>query len=284
MKWNSIELQAYRNPGFGPTDRKINTSEALPTALYSWGAAVMKCPCGCRSQGLSPFSLRRKGLRGIEICSALWPHEPRHIHPRELQFLMGFSPCEKIFDDRRAQLCLQGTAVSPIQATLDLGNGLTPRECIHKYLLKIVHERDVTWPSPSVGSGDFGGDMVQLSFISNQTVGNLLQAEASLTGVDACTRMFCQGIELPPFEFLQGRKYQMVQVGSTVDFPKGNVPVFLVFLGEMTLLWAPVGLTYGTLVKWAGISEFRRFLDETSMIESRSTNHSMEANHCPARP
>lgn len=41
LKWNSIELQAYRNPGFGPTDRKINTSEALPTALHSWGAAVM---------------------------------------------------------------------------------------------------------------------------------------------------------------------------------------------------------------------------------------------------
>ena len=148
-------------------------------------------------------------------------------------------------------MCLQGTAVSPTQATLDLGNGLTPRECIHKYLLKIVHERDVTWPSPSVGSGtlhlDFAGEMVQLSFISNQTVvGNLLQAEASLTGVDACTRMFCEGTGLPPFEFLQGRKYQMVQVGSTVDFPKGNVPVFLVFLGEMTLLWAPVGLTYGT--------------------------------------
>ena len=190
----------------------------------------MKCPCGCRSQGLSPFSLRRKGLRGIEICSALWPHEPRHIHPRELQFLMGFSPCEKIFDDRRAQLCLQGTAVSPIQATLDLGNGLTPRECIHKYLLKIVHERDVTWPSPSVGSGDFGGDMVQLSFISNQTVGNLLQAEASLTGVDACTRMFCQGIELPPFEFCRVESTRWFRLVALLISRKAMYPCFLCFL------------------------------------------------------
>ena len=58
LKWTEIELQAYRNPEFGNTDRRIKGEHPLPTALHSWGSAVTSCPCKCRNQGLSPFSLR----------------------------------------------------------------------------------------------------------------------------------------------------------------------------------------------------------------------------------
>lgn len=281
LKWTHMELQAYRNPDFGHIDRKLVASEPLPTALHTWGSALYKCPCGCRAKGLSPFSLRRKGLRGVEITSGLWPHSPRHIHPRELQLLIGFSPCEAVLEDCRAQLCLQGNAVSPIQVIwifahirqlIDPGFRFTPNECLRHYVLRIVRARDITWPSPSAGNGmltlDFAGEAINLAFTTTQTVGSLLRAEASLAGVAVRSVLTCEGIELPEFAFLQERHYQLRQVGGFADYPTGFVPVFLVFLGEMRMLWAPVHLTYGTLIRWAGISEFCCLIDESSQAIS----------------
>lgn len=279
LQWTEMECQAYRNPEFGPIDRRIKLDEPLPTALHSWGSALFACPCGCRQQGLSPFSLRLKGLRGIEVCSALWPHASRHIHPRELQLLMGFSPLEAILPDCRAQLCLQGNAVSPIQAIwvlahltshLGLGTGLSPRESIRQHMIQIIDERNVTWPSPTAGDGtlilDFAGVKHQIAFTTTQTVGNLLRAEAALCGQAIKHELFCDGILLPSFAFLQERAYELVPaVGETI-FPHECVPVFLVSLGEMQLYWTPASMTYGNLIAWVGIHEFSTLLDESSNI------------------
>eukprot|EP00435_Cladocopium_sp_Y103_P008343 s2426_g2.t1 len=258
LAWTEMEKQAYGNPDFGNTNRKVVISEPLPTALHSWGSAVYPCPCSCRRQGFSALTLRRKGLRGIEIVSGLWPHGSRHIHPRELQLFLGFSPCEEILSDCRAQLCLFGNAVSPIQAIWilahlthrwNLGNGLTPRECLRQYLTRILLERDVTWPSPSAGSGtlqlDFEGVTHPLLFATNQT-----------------------GIVLPHFAFLQERTYHLASRPGAQQYPVGQVPVFVVFLGQLSLHWVPASMSYGAVLKWVGIYEACTLLDEASHVLS----------------
>eukprot|EP00435_Cladocopium_sp_Y103_P062051 s232_g23.t1 len=277
LKWTDLEKQAYRNPEFGNPNRRIVTSEPMPTALHSWGSALYGCPCGCRQQGFSVWSLKRKGLRGIEIVSSSWPHASRHIHPRELQLFMGFSPLDLVLPDCRAQLCLYGNAVSPIQAIwilahlsshLGLGSGLTPLESVRQHMIRILDERNVTWPSPSAGDGfltlEFAGHSQRVAFTTTQTVGNLLRAEAALSRSATQHVLKCEGITLPSFAFLQERTYQLETTAGAATLPYEHVPVFLFHLGEMQLIWVPASMTYHGLLHWAGIHDFLDMIDDRS--------------------
>ena len=115
LEWTPLEHEVYGNPSFGDVNRQVIVTEPLPTALHSWGNALYPCPCSCRKQGLSKATLLAGGLRGVQIVSARPPYLARHIHPRELQFLLGFPPFQLCHHDCRAALCLLGNAVSPIQ-------------------------------------------------------------------------------------------------------------------------------------------------------------------------
>ena len=178
LQWTLIELQAYRCPDFGPVNRKLNLQEPCPTALHSWGSVLYACPCGCRDQGISPSSLQRQGLRGVEVTSGLWPHAPRHVHPKELQLIMGFPPFEKTLEDCRAQLVLFGNAISPIQGLWVYAHllkhcglspwGMTPRELLVRYMNMLLDQRNLVWPSPTAGvatlSLTFQGTTTEVTF------------------------------------------------------------------------------------------------------------------------
>lgn len=114
LQWTSLENQVYSDPQYGNPHRHVCLSDALPTALHSWGSALYACPCGCRSTGLSARRLKAAGLRGVAIVSRVTGFD-RHIHPKELQILLGFPPTQPCGPDCRASLCLFGNAVSPIQ-------------------------------------------------------------------------------------------------------------------------------------------------------------------------
>eukprot|EP00438_Fugacium_kawagutii_P032762 Skav206031 [mRNA] locus=scaffold1314:405963:416245:+ [translate_table: standard] len=223
LEWTDLECQVYRDPQYGSGSRLVDTSGPLPTALHSWGCALYRCPCGCRSGGLSPATLRAGGLRGVEIRAAAWPYKSRHIHPRELQLLLGFPPFEVILSDLRSQLCLYGNSVSPLQgiwalAHLLQGCGLlseelTPVESLCQYVTMIIHQRDVTWPPPSVAGGtldlDFAGTSTKVTFQFGATVGQLLRAELTLGSDFTDCALVCEGRTLPLWAYLQERSYQL---------------------------------------------------------------------------
>lgn len=197
---------------------------------------------------------------------------------------MGFSPYERVLPDCRAQLCLFGNAVSPVQAIwilahlfeqVKVGSGLSPRESIQQHLLQILHERDITWPSPSAGAGTlqlhFEGESISVSFTTTQTVGSLLRAEAALQQEAQQLQLEFEGRCLPDFAFLQERTYQLVKVAGSSRYPCESVPVFVVFLGHMSLYWVPASMTYEAALKWVGIFEPCTLLDETSKSIPRQT-------------
>eukprot|EP00438_Fugacium_kawagutii_P009960 Skav225760 [mRNA] locus=scaffold3552:72471:77522:+ [translate_table: standard] len=283
LQWTDLEKQVFRDGRFGSTDRRVKMDQPLPTALHSWGNPVTACPCSCRKQGLSMRTLLSKGLRGIEIITPVWPYNSRHIHPRELQVFMGFEPLQKLLPDCRAQLCLFGNAVSPIQVVWLMTHLLralelitvTPHEMLARYVEQIMHQRDITWPFPTQ---DFGKltlktetSSVEITFHCTQTVGHLLRAEASLLTVHGPLGLSCEGQLLPDTAYLQEREYQLIEKDAYVT-PHALVPIILCHLGEMRLHWSLDCMTVNAFVKWVGVTDYVELRSDTGeVLDPQST-------------
>ena len=276
LRWTPMEMQTYKDPTYGNPDRRIDLQKPLPTALHSWGNALFACPCECRNQGLNPSTLQAKGLRGVEILSGAWPHQSRHIHPRELQLLLGFNPMHTILQDMRAQLCLFGNSVSPLpvvwilsqlfQSLKMLDLDLSPNALLGRYMQTILQHRDVTWPSPITGTGtavlDFGHSTCQISFHTNQTIEDMIRAESSLQQNPKQYEVRCEGIELPPWAFVQERTYQIIIRHSLNEFDACPVPVFIDFLGHRHFVCVPATFKVRMLIAWFGVHDFAAIVDE----------------------
>ena len=109
------EQAKFEDPRFGADRRRLDMTQPAPTALHSYGNALVACPCGCRDQGLSEMRLLRDGLRGFAIVSARTGCL-RHIHPHELGFLNGVHAAFIFPKSARAALCMIGQIASPIQS------------------------------------------------------------------------------------------------------------------------------------------------------------------------
>eukprot|EP00438_Fugacium_kawagutii_P020260 Skav218155 [mRNA] locus=scaffold4591:37336:49156:+ [translate_table: standard] len=265
LLWTDLEHQVYGDVQYGSTDRAVKHDAPLPTALHSWANAVYPCPCQCRKAGLSPHTLRAGGLRGIAVISGYWPYPKRHIHPKELQLFLGFSPLEKTLENCRAQICLFGNSVSPVQVIWTWAHilhqaGLLPAdlsasEVLARYVEQIVHHRDVTWPSPTCGSGVLclkeGDQILEISFHTSQKVQDLLQAEMELRGDSVPLSLVCEGIQLPLDAHLQAREYEVVSHDGTQVVQWFWIGV--AFLGEVRPCWVPPTLTMTQLLRWCGL-------------------------------
>eukprot|EP00435_Cladocopium_sp_Y103_P003959 s5200_g1.t1 len=227
-------------------------SEPCPTALHSRGSVLYRCPCGRRRHGTCAASLPRKGPRGVEVESGLWPHKARHIHLRELQLLMAFPPFEAILPDCRAQLALFANAVSPVHGIWIFGHlldflgmapfGNSPGELLAGYLT--MKQRDLSWPNFEVGvlnmTVHFQGVSTEVACNTAQTVSDLLKAEALIQGT---TRMqvFCEGL---------------------VDSGGFGIP------GIRSVHFAPEGMSNAAFLRWAGIQDNLRLVDEQGQLIS----------------
>ena len=276
LRWTEVEKQAFQNHTFGPTNRQVDMNQPLATALHSWGSPLSACPCGCRQTGFSLRSLMSMGLRGVEIKATLWPHHSRHIHPRELQLLLGFPPLQQHLRDCKAQLCLYGNSASPIQCvwvlahlheSLQIGVFPTkPQAALSEYFRQLLAQRDVTWPSPLPGVGKLTlkheDKDLQIAFDSLQTVGSLCQAEAILQQEAQTLQLQCEGITLPSWAYLQEKEYRVVGTIENVDMPLKPVPIAVAFLGVTKLFVVPASYTYRMLMNWLGIEDFLHLQDE----------------------
>eukprot|EP00438_Fugacium_kawagutii_P024522 Skav231373 [mRNA] locus=scaffold1586:748449:753841:+ [translate_table: standard] len=284
LAWTELELQAFRCPDFGPVERRPAMHEPCPTALHSWGSVLYKCPCGCREQGISAASLRRKGLRGIEIKSASWPHHSRHVHPRELQLILAFSPREQVLADCRAQLVLFGNAVSPVHAIWVMASflaecgflpvGQTPESLLRAYLHNVLRWRDLTWPPSFAGASvlllECNGSEVQVTFHPTQTVGELVHAEKILQEHPNFW-LSCDGEPLPTWAYLQPRKYTL-HVGTSEFLCESMVvPIIIEHLGLRAVYLIPAGMTCAAFLKWADLPSSARVVTEAEEVLAPGT-------------
>ena len=269
--WTELEQQVYYDPTYGNPDRRVDLSLPLPTALHSWGSALYQCPCLCRKQGLSPARLRADGLRGVAVISTLLG-KVRHIHPKELQLLLGFPPAQPCGNWCRADLCLLGNSVSPIhtiwifsQLIAQVGGDVhkSPVQVLQMYLNYIVAQQTLVWPPKGASALDltlvFEDSRISLSFFPGATVAQLLSAEGVLSQEACSYHVWCEGVKLAPDAFLQAREYRLIK-RDTINpaWPLGLRPIlcFLWHLGVVRTLVVPSGITIAQVLRWRGIQEW----------------------------
>ena len=73
-----------------------------------------------------------------------------------------------------------------------------------------------------------------------------------------------EGLTLPNFAFLQERTYEVCRTNASADTMLSWIPVAIEFLGCVSVVWVPPGLSFRQLLCWAGIFQFARLMDETS--------------------
>ena len=114
LQLHDFELAAYTNNEFGKDARILLPSSVAACFLHSYGKALTACPCGCRSAGFTEVTLKKGGLRGAFVASAV-TGAPRFLHPKEVGILLGV-PCSVQYGDSlRGSLSLLGLISSPIQ-------------------------------------------------------------------------------------------------------------------------------------------------------------------------
>lgn len=277
LAWTPLENEMYGDPRFGSTDRRIGLSSALPTALHSWGSALYACPCKCRSAGFSLQRLQRSGLRGVVVVSQVLGCN-RHIHPKELQFLLGFPPIQPCGDHCRAFLCLLGNSVSPIQAlwiisqvvsSMSVNVTIPSVQALQQYLKDIVKQQALVWPS-NVQTGTLQlvsqGVSASISFKKGAKVRDLLKAEA-IFQQQTFVGLSCAGVWLPEEAYLN--EYTYVLVSSWVPLSIGSlrpVQCQLWFLGSIRRLVVAAGMTVAQVVEWQRIPDWQCIVSPNGLV------------------
>lgn len=165
-----------------------------------------------------------------------------------------------------------------------LPESVSCRNPLAHYIDLVLLQRDISWPSRSVGSGclnlEYAETCTTVQFNTTQTVGQLWRAEATLGHAVSELYLKCEGLVLSQSAFLQERTYELCEGHLPLDFFTDWVPLTVVFLGHVSVLWSPPCLSYRQLLEWAGIFQFDSLINENSdslLLHGRV--YSMENSH-----
>ena len=180
LAWSVDEQHAYANPEFGSDLRFLGKNDTVPTLLHSYGSPLSACPCKCRANGFSPFSLRAKGLRGFGVISQALLG-PRYLHPQEAALLCTLPAQRQHLADPKAALCLIGQIAAPLQALWIIAqiqnwaaaglciSATPPAELLARYKLELLQQRHHAWMLPRLLTGGqvtlFHGDDENRRFV-----------------------------------------------------------------------------------------------------------------------
>ena len=229
LRWNTFEKPIYEDRLYQQESRTWDFTKAMPTALHSWGNALFACPCGCRSRGFGMDRLERSGLRGLRIESKWHDGFPRHPHGQEVAYMLGFPPFMELMEDQRANLCLLGNAVSPIQVIWLLAElqrqgvpvhsdhlgSCIPEQVLGQYCRLLQRQKDLVWPkgcdiiegrTKSCHLLD-GKDAKMIAFKPGANIGQLLDAEHELIGPGFRLQLHHECLAVPNHAFLQPITY-----------------------------------------------------------------------------
>ena len=124
LRLQAHEIEAFSVDDLGSSPYMMDCQGVLPCPLHSWGSQLRPCPCLCRMTGLSTERLKKKGLFGVLVRSAM-PGSigaVRHIHPLECAALVGFDPTVQLGDATMLQLAGMGQIASPIHSAWIFGH------------------------------------------------------------------------------------------------------------------------------------------------------------------
>ena len=119
LRLNDFEYSCYQDQRLGSDVREVTTDMVCATVLHSYGSALSRCPCLCRSSGFAFTSLIQRGLRGFYVIGE---KGARYLSHRELATLLGIGRDMKFGEDEKQNLCLLGLVASPIQVIIVVGN------------------------------------------------------------------------------------------------------------------------------------------------------------------
>lgn len=273
LQWTELEQQVFNDPAFGNPNRRVVVTEPLPTALHSWGSQIYACPCQCRNHGFSLQTLLKGGLRGVEFRSVSAPFASRHIHPKELQALLGFLPFEQCLPNCRAALCLFGNSVSPLQGlwifaqifqTLGLCTG-SADEVLAEYTALIRLQMTLSWPpqtsstfrvlvSSSHGNWEF-------RCASGTKVKDFFHAQCVFEQSQISVQLCYAGVGIPLDAFLQPLTYELSECPAALGCSLSPVRFLLSHLGATSLCVGPPGVSLETVLKWLGFVDWHSLTD-----------------------
>ena len=247
LRWTELELSCFKDPSFGNVNRRLVQSSKAPCVLHSLGSQLYDCPCGCRGP-LSSDRLKAAGLFGIEVVSS-WPeHHLRHPHPFEVGALVGVSAGYQYGSDLRGALALLGQIASPFQsmwAGLQLRNFVSRhanssvfdqlslgdlKALLHHHADFILAEKHSFWPPTDRTQNGrckihaLGQEGFEFRFQGGSRIQDFVDAQAKLDHTEKW-KMFFQGIELRPTDFLKSSTYDCARVPTCLNNDEGSVVV-----------------------------------------------------------
>ena len=284
LSWTELEHQVFSDPAFGNTNRQVVVTEPLPTALHSWGNQISACPCHCRSQGFSLQTLLKGGLRGVEVKSTLAPFGSRHIHPKELQALLGFLPFGKCVENCRAALCLFGNSVSPIHglwifAQIFQAFGFqedSAAQILQEYSALVRLQMTLSWPPNTSHAFQVGivtpSGHWEVRCNPGATVRELLYAQSVFEQSTHQFLLSYAGIPLPLDACLQPLTYELHESPDPSLQPVLPVRFRLSHLGHTSFVVGPPGTSLQVVLHWLGFSEWHSLTDgDGNRISSETT-------------
>ena len=229
LKLTDYEMSFYLDPCFTQGERNLELHQILPTALHSWGVALLPCPCGCRKP-LAQQRLRNSGLRGVLVKSRTEDKFWRHPHPNEVAFLNGFPPFARRFGTNREELCLLGNMVSPIQVIWLLAemtsNGpfkmgqipkVSSEEVLQGYLDMLQFQRRLVWPKGNMlHAGSFECALTdsfgtrKITVAPGSLIEDLKAAEEAFLPMAHVIKVYAGDLEMPDHVLIQAREYRIM--------------------------------------------------------------------------
>ena len=211
LAWTQVEKQHFEDPAYGSDCRILEWGGHAPTALHSWGAAFVPCPCGCRQQPLSQASLQAKGLRGVGVFSAS-SGLPRHLHAAEAGLLNTLPVTFKHLPSARTALCLVGNLAAPLQAawicaqiaewsqaSIGPTGAAPPLQVISDFQEQLLQDRRDFWPKPSQADGgklsvQRGGIQVAIKVCGQIRVSDLVAVYKEVAGPGFLVKVFVEDL------------------------------------------------------------------------------------------
>lgn len=219
------------------------------------------------------FRLLKGGLRGVEFRSACAPFASRHIHPKELQALLGFLPFEQCLPNCRAALCLFGNSVSPLQGlwifaqifqTLGLCTG-SADEVLAEYTALIRLQMTLSWPPQTSStfrvlvSSPHGN--WEFRCASGTKVKDFFHAQCVFEQSQISVQLCYAGVGIPLDAFLQPLTYELSECPAALGCSLSPVRFLLSHLGSTSLCVGPPGVSLETVLKWLGFVDWHSLTD-----------------------
>eukprot|EP00438_Fugacium_kawagutii_P009705 Skav211708 [mRNA] locus=scaffold2852:32753:42021:+ [translate_table: standard] len=266
--WNPQEVDFYERYAV-LEDLLLDMDGKCPTLLHSLGHLDRKCPCGCRTCGLSHTRLARDGISALAVKSTS-VDGLRHLHPLEAGFFCTL-PANFVFPQVRASLPLVGQSAAPLQAhwmlsqllrAVQLSVNKSPEQltevstCHHRLQTHLLHLAFHLWPTEDtkvpreVAFRFVSGCTLVVTVPAQQRLDEWISTQLELGGWGSGFSVSLNGLDLPPGAILKSFAYDVQE-----PLPLSDRPYLAILCGgQVWIVYFGTGVTLGALLTSVGFS------------------------------